>query len=75
MQNLGYQFTAAFALNEECWTENYFYPREQAINKLIEKYSNCDTVREYAAINRREVELYRKYKRHYGYVFYIGRAV
>lgn len=75
MQNLGYQFTAAFALNEECWTENYFYPREQAINKLIEKYSNCDTVREYAALNRREVELYRKYKRNYGYVFYIGRAV
>lgn len=75
MQNCGYQFVAAFALTEDCWTKNYYEPREQAIDGLIEKYDNCDTVREYAALNRREVELYMKYKRHYGYVFYIGRAV
>ncbi len=75
MQSCGYQFVAAFALTEDCWTQNYFEPREQAINKLIEKYDNCDTVREYAALNRREAELYLKYKQHYGYVFYIGRAV
>ncbi len=75
MQNCGYQFIAAFALTEDCWTKNYFEPREQAISGLIEKYGNCDTVRDYAALNRREVELYLKYKQHYGYVFYIGKAV
>ena len=74
MQNCGYQFVAAFALAEDCWTKHYFEPREQAINKLIEKYDNGDAVRAYAALNRREVELYRKYQQHYGYVFYIGRA-
>ena len=75
MQDCGYQFAAAFALPEECWTENYFYPRERAIDRLVEKYDNCDTAREYAAMNRREVELYLEYKQYYGYVFYIGRAV
>ena len=75
MQNCGYQFIAAFALTEDCWTDNYFCPREKAIQGLIEKYDGCDTVMEYAALNRREVELYMKYKQHYGYVFYIGRAV
>lgn len=75
MQKCGYQFIAAFALDEECWTDNYFYPREQAISRLVEKYKNCDTVTEYAELNRREVELYMKYKQNYGYVFYIGKAV
>ena len=73
IQNCGYQFIAAFALSEDCWIENYFEPREKAIESLIEEYRNCETVKEYAAINRREAELFLKYKQHYGYVFYIGR--
>ncbi len=75
LKDCGYAFVAAFALPEECWTEGYFSPREKAIGKLVEKYDNCDTVREYAELNRKEVELYREYKQHYGYVFYIGKAV
>ena len=75
MQNSGYEFIAAFVLPEKCWTENYFYPRESAIKKLMNKYTDSDTMREYAEINRHEVELFLKYKKHYGYVFYIGRAI
>ena len=74
MEDCGYTFVAAYTLPEECWTDNYFRPREKAIEKLIEKYNNCDTVREYAEINRKEVELYSRFKQYYGYVFYIGRA-
>lgn len=75
MENCGYAFIAAFVLPEECWLDNYFYPREKSIAKLIEKYDNCQTVQEYAGLNRKEVELYLRYKQHYGYVFYIGKAV
>lgn len=75
MQDSGYEFVAAFALPEECWTENYFYPRAEAIKKLSEKYPDSETMREYAALNQHEVDLFLKYKQHYGYVFYIGRAV
>ena len=65
----------SFVLPEKCWTENYFYPRESAIKNLMNKYAESDTMKEYAGINRHEVELFLKYKKHYGYVFYIGRAV
>ena len=75
LQDCGYEFIAAFVLPEECWTKNYFTPREQAIRKLLVKYDSCDTVKEYAELNRREVELYMDYGQHYGYVFYIGKAV
>ena len=75
MQKCGYQFIASFALPEPCWTENYFIPREAAINRLLEKYAGNETVMEYAAQNRYETELYSKYSQYYGYVFYIGRAI
>ncbi len=75
MEDCGFAFAAAFVLPDECWTEQYFYPRKRAIDKMIRKYDNCDAVREYAEVNQREVELYSLYKQHYGYVFYIGKAV
>lgn len=75
MQNSGYAFVASFVLPEACWTENYFLPREAAIQNLLDKYAHSDTVQEYAEMNRQEVQLFQKYKQHYGYVFYIGRAM
>ena len=75
MCECGYQFIAAFALPETCWTEHYFYPRAEAIAKLEKKYPDSETMKTYAAVNRREVELYLAYRQHYGYVFYIGRAI
>ena len=74
MTECGYDFVAAFVLPEECWLDNYYAPREKAIAALEEKYRGCDSVREYAGLNRKEVELFREYKRCYGYVFYIGKA-
>lgn len=75
MQRCGYQFIASFTLPEECWTENYFIPREAAISRLLEKYACNETMIEYAAQNRYETELYSKFNQYYGYVFYIGRAI
>jgi SAM-dependent methyltransferase len=73
MQKAGYSFVAAFTLPEECWTENYFIPREAAENALLEKYTGNKTVEAYIKDNKYEVELYSKYKQYYGYVFYIGK--
>lgn len=75
MQECGYQFIASFALPEQCWRENYFIPREAAINKLLQKYAGYETMIEYAAQNQYETELYSKYGQHYGYVFYIGKVL
>lgn len=75
LRTCGYQFVAAFALPEECWTEHYFAPRERAIQAMLEKYPHSQEMRAYAAMNRDEVALYRQYGRYYGYVFFIGRAI
>lgn len=75
MQECGYQFVAAFTLPETCWTDHYFIPREAALKTLLEKYPGNEPVEAFVAENRYEVELYSKYKQHYGYIFYIGKKI
>lgn len=75
MQECGYAYVASFALSEECWTENYFYPRAIEIDRLLAKYDDSETMKQYAALNQKEVALYLEYGQHYGYVFYIGKKI
>ena len=75
MQRTGYSLVAAFTLPEQCWTENYFSPREAAEKALLEKYTGNKTVEAFIENNRYEVELFSKYKQYYGYVFYIGKKI
>ena len=72
MQKCGYSFISTFVLPDNCW-DNYFVPRETAGKALREKYAGNQTVADYLEGDKQEVELYSKYKQHYGYVFYIGR--
>jgi SAM-dependent methyltransferase len=75
MQKTGYSFISAFILPEKCWTDNYFNHREAAEKELLEKYTGNKTVEEYVKNCKYEVELYSKYKKHYGYVLYIEKKV
>lgn len=75
MQKIGFSFVAAFALPEKCWTDNYFIPREEAGKALLKKYPENESVRAFIEDDKREVELYSKYKQFYGYVFYIGEKM
>jgi len=75
LQKAGYRFLAAFALPESCWRENYFIPRGEAEKAFAEKYPGSKTVETYLAEGNREVELYSKYSKYYGYVFYVGEKI
>jgi len=75
MQKLGFGFVAAFALPEECWTDNYFIPREAAEKAFMEKHPGNTTVEDYIKNSKHEMDLYSKYSQHYGYVFYIGKKI
>lgn len=75
MQKAGYIPVATFILPEKCWTDHYFAPRERAEKTLLEKYAGNKVVDDFIKNGKYEVELYSKYKKFYGYVFYIGKKV
>ena len=75
MQKVGYSLIAAFTLPEKCWTDDYFIPREAAEIAFLKKYPGIQIAKDHTKSSKHEVELYAKYKQHYGYVFYIGKKI
>ncbi len=75
MQKAGYIPVATFILPENCWIENFYEPEVAARAKFLEKNAGNKTAEELVANQRHEAELYYKYKKFYGYVFYIGKKI
>lgn len=75
MQQAGYIPVATFLLPENCWTEHFYAPQVPLQEAFLKKYAGNPTVESFMANERREAELYRKYKEYYGYVFYIWKRL
>ena len=75
MQKAGYVPVATFILPENCWTDHYFAPCCKIQEAFVKKHAGNQIVAELIAGQRHEMELYRKYKEFYGYVFYIGKKM
>lgn len=73
LQRAGYIPVAAFALPENCWVDNYYIPQIEAQKKFLEKYPNDKTALDLVNSERHEADLYQKYSKYYGYVFYIAK--
>ncbi len=75
MQRAGYIPVATFVLPENCWTEHFYLPQVAAQKIFLKKHAGNKTAEELVANERREAELYSRFKAFYGYVFYIGKKV
>lgn len=75
LQKAGYIPIATFVLPENCWTEHFYAPQVSAQELFLRKYAGNKAAEEFINNERHEAELYRKYKKFYGYVFYIGKKL
>lgn len=71
----GYLPVAAFVLPENCWTEHYHVPQEAVQEMFLKKYAGNKTAEDFIAFQQHEAELYRRYKKYYGYTFFIARKI
>jgi SAM-dependent methyltransferase len=74
MQAAGYVPVATFVNPDSDWFD-YFAPTPAAQEAFLAKYPDSRTARELIDNQRREMGLYDKYRKYYGYAFYIGRKV
>ncbi len=72
LERSGYRYLASFALDEVCWTTNYYQPLKKRIRQIQKKYTS-QMVEEIVARESREMELFQKYSEFFGYVFYVAR--
>ena len=75
MQKAGYIPVASFILPENCWTEHFYAPQVSAQKLFLKKHAGNQAAEEFIVNQQDEEQLYYKYKKFYGYVFYIGKKI
>ena len=72
MEDAGYTPQAHFIVPEDCWLDHFYKPMQACVTSFLEQYDYSETARQFAQNQLEEQNYYRKYKKYYGYVFYIG---
>jgi hypothetical protein len=67
----GYLLIDYFPLPEDAWWIEYYRPLEKRIQKLRKKYNAVDDSLKVLDEEQREIEMFKKYNRWYGSVFFI----
>jgi ubiquinone/menaquinone biosynthesis C-methylase UbiE len=75
LQEAGYCLIAAFSLPEKCWIDNFFVPQKAIQGAFLEENAGNEAAEAFVMYMKHEAELYAKYKKYYGYVFYIGQKI
>jgi ubiquinone/menaquinone biosynthesis C-methylase UbiE len=71
IKNAGYTVVGYFVLPESSWWENYYLPIAAKLPMLKAKYQGNREALEVIASEETEIEMFRKYSKYYGYVFYV----
>lgn len=75
LQDAGYLSVAAFVLPSYCWTKNFYEPQLYAQEVFLKSHPENPAAAELVGNMRHEADMYSKYGRFYGYVFFVAKAV
>jgi len=75
MQQAGYIPVAHFTMPEYCWLDEFYAPMPKVADEFLKRHEGNKTAEVFMEMNSAEVELYKRYKEYYGYVFYIGKKI
>jgi ubiquinone/menaquinone biosynthesis C-methylase UbiE len=71
----GYKLIDSFKIPESCWMDNYYIPIRRYLPEFLARHDNEDLAIKLADELEREIEMYEKYKDHYGYAFYVAQKI
>jgi len=64
-----------FNLQEKSWTTNYYTPIQERLEKFLQENNHSSLAQDIVENERKEVDLYTKYKDFYSYGFYIAQKI
>jgi SAM-dependent methyltransferase len=73
LERNGYSPIGYFVLPDHCWLDNYYRPLQKSFESFLSRNGNGQEARAIVDAERREIELYEKYRAYYGYGVYIAR--
>jgi SAM-dependent methyltransferase len=74
IKKAGYRLIGHFTLPDSSWTKHYYDPMEEKIRDLEKKYPTGHDARTVFSACQREIDLFRKYSKYFGYEFFVMQA-
>jgi ubiquinone/menaquinone biosynthesis C-methylase UbiE len=73
LEKHGYSPVGYFVLPEECWLDAYYHPMENRFAEFLARNGNSKEANAIVDAEKKEIDLYRRYKAYYSYGVYIAR--
>jgi len=75
LEENGFSPVGFFFLPESSWIDNYYQPMEARFDDFLKKNQNSEIAKNIVETEKEEIRLYKKYKDHLSYGFYIARKL
>ncbi len=75
LEAAGYSPIGYFPLPQASWLANYYEPPEAGFVDFLDRHGQSDIARAIIDAERGEIELYRRFREHVSYGFYIARRL
>lgn len=75
LENAGYSPVSYFYLPEHCWLDNYYRPMQARFPDLLERHGNSQSAQSVVEAEKKEINLYERYKKYFSYGVYIAKKV
>lgn len=69
----GYTLVGYFILPQASWEQGYYAPLEASLPAFLERHGHSAEARELVRETEKEIRLYRTYRQHFSYGFYLAR--
>ena len=67
----GYRIVGSFVLPDESWWENYYGPIEKKLPSIKARHAGDEEALRFVAMEEKEIEMFRRYSKYYGYGFFV----
>ena len=75
LEKNGYSPIGYFVLPEHCWLENYYRPIQDSFAEFLARNANTEEAQAIVEAEKKEISLYKKYKKYYSYGVYVARKL
>lgn len=72
IEDCGFKMIGYFKLPDSSWLKEYYEPLEKEVAAIRKKYSGDTDKLELVELIQKEIDIYRKYSKYYGYVFFLA---
>jgi len=73
LEKHGYSPIGYFVLPESCWLDNFYRPLQKSFESFLSRNGNSEEARALVEAEKREIELYEKYRAYYSYGVYVAK--